>query len=130
MLPTEAESPVVYIYHAQKNQIVLDNDKGSEPPFKIKNSRMLQPSLHSSRVAMQAGWHTVHLIHKGKDGRERVVPLTDMEWHGGRITTIKIDTADAPKLRRELGNMGIRHATVYGDLQAVCRSIRNDLHIG
>jgi hypothetical protein len=78
---------------------------------------------------MQAGWHTVHRMHDGKDGL-KVVPLTDMTWHEGRTMKIKIAAMSAGAIRKELGDMGIKHATVYGDLQSVCRSIRNDLEIG
>lgn len=42
-----------------------------------------------------------------------------MGWHEGRTEKIVVDPGSALKLRRELGDMGIRHATVYGDLQSV-----------
>lgn len=122
-------APVVYVYHAQKNQIVLHEQKRDERPFKIEKTRIFQPSWHSIRVAMQAGWHTVHRIHRGNEGRDKVIPLTDMEWHEGRTMKITIESASAAKLRRELGDMGIKHATVYGDLQSVCGSIRQDVGI-
>ena len=122
-------APVVYVYHAQKNQIVLHERKDDEHPFEIEKTRIFQPSWHSIRVAMQAGWHTAHRIHEAKSGREKVIPLTDMEWHEGRTEKIVIDPGSATTLRRELGDMGIKPATVYGDLQSVCRSIRCDYDI-
>jgi hypothetical protein len=44
---TEAElstAPVVYVYHAQKNQIVLHDGKRQEHPFAIEKTRIFQPS--------------------------------------------------------------------------------------
>lgn len=119
-----SKAPVVYVYHAHESQIVLHADKRKESPFDIEKTRIFQPSWHSLRVAMQAGWHTVHRIHRTNNGREKVIPLTDMEWHEGRTEKIQIDPAYVVTIRRELADMGIKHATIFGDLQSVCRSIR------
>jgi hypothetical protein len=55
--------PAVYAYFAAENQIMMTNDqKKTESPFEISGTRILKPVLHSIRVAMQAGWHTVHTI--------------------------------------------------------------------
>jgi hypothetical protein len=52
-----------------------------------------------------------------------------MKFHDGRITVIHVAANKTKSIRKELGLMGIRHATVYGDLQSVCVAIQNDLGI-
>jgi hypothetical protein len=122
------KSPMVYVYHCKTSQIVSAEDRNKSSPFEIDKTRIFQPSWHSIRVAMQAGWHTVHHIYrkKGKDGFR---PLQDMEFHDVRTTEISIDPAHAPHLRAELADMGIRHGTIYGDLQSVSTSIQTSLGI-
>ena len=53
------KSPIVYVYHAMKSQIVSDKDKLSNSPFDIRLIQIMRPSPHSTRVDLQGGWHTV-----------------------------------------------------------------------
>jgi hypothetical protein len=122
----DPEQPIVHIYHATKSQIVKDEDKRKVSPFDIQISWILQPSWHSIRVAMQAGWHTVHRVHQSK-GHRSFVPLTDMSYHGQHMSKIVIDPKSSGKIRTELADMGIKHSTVYGDLESVCASIQSGL---
>jgi len=122
----EPKSPTVYIYHCKKSQIVSPEDREESSPFDIDKTRIFQPSWHSIRVAMQAGWHTVHHIYRKMDGFR---PLQDMKFHGERITEISIDPSRASHLRAELAEMGIKHGTIYGDLQSVSTAIQTSLEI-
>jgi hypothetical protein len=121
------EAPIVYFYHAKQDQIVGYEQKQKEVPFAITTTRILQPSLHSIRVALQAGWHTVHRLHPKKGGGKRVLPLGSMQSHKNRTAEILINPGAAAKIHRELMEMGIGHATIYGDLQSVCNSIQSSL---
>lgn len=124
----EAKSPTVYVYHCKKSQIVFPEDRKKSSPFDIDKTRIFQPSWHSIRVAMQAGWHTVHHIYP-KEGKDAFRPLQDMKFHDERTTEISIDPGLASHLRAELAEMGIKHGTIYGDLQSVCSSIQTSLGI-
>lgn len=121
-------NPTVYIYHAKENQIVTEDDKKTDHPFKIEQTKIFQPMGHSPRVTMQAGWHTVHRIH-GTGDRRRFLPLEDMEFHQQRLDKVHVEPTALTTLRRELREMGIHDATVYGDLHAVCVSIARDFGI-
>jgi hypothetical protein len=118
--------PTVYVYHAQKQQIV-DAETKKRPPAEVlellEKTRIMKPSVHSVRVELQKGWHTVHRLHPRKAGGEMVIPLADMKWHKGRMRTISIDPASAEKIHRELAKKGIHRATVYGEFERVCSSI-------
>jgi hypothetical protein len=122
-------SPTVYIYHGKESQIVKIDDKGKKQPFKIGETKIFQPTGHSPRVAMQAGWHTVHRLHGVNEGNPHFRPLNDMKTHQQRLDKVEVDPAAVRKLRRELEQMGIRHATIYGDLHMVCVSIAREFNI-
>jgi hypothetical protein len=124
----EPKSPTVYIYQCKTSQIVSAEDRKESSPFDIDKTRIFQPSWHSIRVAMQAGWHTVHHLYR-KKGKNAFRPLRDMEFHDERTTQISIDSDHASQLRAKLAEMGIKHGTIYGDLQSVCTSIQTSLGI-
>lgn len=119
--------PTVYVYQATGSQIVKDHERrgrGKKSPFDDDRfNRVFQPSSHSIRVALQAGWHIAHHLHKKKAGGQMVRPLGEMAWHAKRLTKIDIEPASSTEIRRQLAGMGIRHGTMFPDLQSVCRSI-------
>lgn len=121
-------TPVVYVYHAQKSQIVTVEERRKHSPFDISKTRIFQPNWHSIRVAMQAGWHTIHHIY-GNSGHENFHPLQDMKFHDRRTVEILIDPTSASTIRNQLAEMGIKHGTIFGDLQSVCISIQTSLGV-
>jgi len=114
------KKPIVYHYPIEKKLIDIDRKSS---PLAIRQARALQPRNHSRRVDAQAAWHIVHAIHDGPTKGIRFVPIEKMAPHKGRITQVKIDPKRVPAIRRELHDIGIKHSTVYGDFEAVCRSI-------
>lgn len=107
-------SPTVFIYDAGKHQIVTDKQKREQLPFEITSTRIMQPSWHSTRVAMQAGWHTVHKLYEDDMGFFQATALQDLSRHDARTTAITIDPSSASAIRRELSQMGLdmRRSTV------------------
>ena len=118
-------SPIVYAYHAQRSQIVDEKAKSSSP-WDIGKTRIMKPAVHSVRVELQRGWHTVHRLHPRKTGGKTVIPLADLEWHRGRLTSLRIDPTCSAMIRGELQDKGIYRATVYGDFESLCRAISHD----
>ncbi len=53
----------------------------------------------------------------------KVLPLEKMDLHKNRMKMLEISRNHAGIIRMGLKNMGIDHATVYGTLEWVCRSI-------
>ena len=120
-------SPTVYVYPAPKGQVVSTmQHKNAQTPFNQTNTRIMTPSVHSVRVVLQKGWHTVHHLHPRKSGGKMVIPLLDMKWYRDRMSVIKIDRAAADTIRKELAKKGVYHSTVYGDFERVCGAIRRD----
>jgi hypothetical protein len=125
--PDALKRAAVYAYFAAENQIITTDEQKQElSPFGISNPCTLQPGLHSIRVALQAGWHTADAIHISNDGIEWVIALEHFQLHNKRLHRIYIVPDAAPKMRKELAERDIRHATVYGDLEFVCRSIKGE----
>ena len=119
---TAPVKPAVYVYHATEAQVVGGKAK-KLAPADITLTHVMKPTVHSVRVALQRGWHTVHHLHPRKSGGNMVISLADMEWHKGRMRIIRIDPARSEAIRGELGRKGIYRATVYGEFETVCSSI-------
>jgi FRG domain len=116
---TAATSPTVYVYQAQRSQIV-DAEARKHSPFNITKTRIMRPSVHSVRVGLQTGWHTVHRIHPRKSGGRMVIPLADLEWHRGRLNLARIHPTCVATIRAELDKRGVSRATIYGDFERTC----------
>ena len=114
--------PTVWIYDVTSEQISRGEDSRYAPPD-IELNAIMQPSRHSARVAVQAGWHIIHHFHKDSDGVLRVLALDGMKFHRDRMEILKVEPGKAGAIRSELKQMGIHHATAYGDLGSVCRGI-------
>ncbi len=121
--------PTVYVYHASKKQVVDERYRNEHSPFKNEQTKIFQPGWHSPRVAAQAGWHTVHRVHDSVKRGEHFLPMDEMEFHQKRLDKILIDPSSAGAVRRELVELGIRHATVYGELGAVCKALARDFGV-
>jgi FRG domain len=114
--------PTVWIYSATEDQMKAGLKDGSEKP---ELTTFLQPGRHSQRVTAQAGWHTVHEL----DENEQILPLNEADFHSERLTKVSVNRDQSKLIRAELKDIGIDHATVYGDLTSVCRAIQDDLEI-
>jgi hypothetical protein len=122
------KEPTVWIYHVGQKQISDGlSESVNKEPRKAKSTTVIEPKRHSTRVAAQAGWHTVHRFHTVKDGQRKIWALDHINYHRDRISVIKIHPASAAAIRAELKDMGIDDGTVYGDLNSVCNAITKEL---
>jgi FRG domain-containing protein len=90
-------------------------------PFSIETTTVFRPSVHSPRVAMQAGWHTAHEFEPatGLVAIDHVPKLTR------RIALFQIPKENRKELQQQLERCGISVTTVYGDLASLCGDIAN-----
>lgn len=77
---------------------------------------------------MQAGWHSVHRIH-GRSKGGAFLPLTEMEYHEKHLAKLELNPLCARDIRKQLADMGIKHATVYGDLLSVSASLQSEFGV-
>jgi hypothetical protein len=118
----QPEAPTVYLYDAtleQINEATNLRHINSRPDFPV--TVIYEPIAHSQRVMAQAGMHTVHSLRE-----ERIRPMEELADDSGRIVKIPVDPSQAGNIRSELRQMGIRSATVYGDLGAVCKELLDE----
>lgn len=114
--PDIPKSPTVFVYCPAPTQDLTHKNQRMQTPHTMRFPAVFQPSAHSLRVAMQAGWHVSHPSWH-EDGP---VPLEDAD----RICSIQIDPSCTGTIRTELSQWGIKPATVFGDVGAICASIR------
>jgi hypothetical protein len=119
-------SPTVYVYYAQNHQKVDDATKRNQSPFQIERIRIMTPSVHSVRVKLQKGLHTVHRLLPRKSGGRMVLSLNSVGWHKNRFDVISVDPKSANAIRGELRSKGLYGATIYGHFENVCESIVNE----
>lgn len=124
---TAPVSPTVYVYPAPRGEMMAEAArKKRESPFHQTNTRIMTPSVHSVRVKLQHGWHTVHHLHPRKCGGRMVIPLLDMQWYRDRLGIISVAPSSAGSIKNELAKKGIYQSTVYGDFDRICSGIRRD----
>ena len=101
----QTKNPIVYIYQANERQVVTEDQKRAISPFAISTIRILQPTSHSVRAAIQAGWHTVHKIYEDKSSvphRKKFIPLFEMAPHKSqRDNKIHIDPRAFPVILKK-----------------------------
>ncbi len=121
-------SPIVYIYDGTQKQLEFGEACRRAPRLDPAATVIVRPAAHSHRIVAQAGWHTLHSLTLGiyQTGKMRPMWLTEQP---NRLAKIPIEPQKAGSIKRELRDMGIHAATVYGDLASVCREIQDDLGI-
>lgn len=133
--PLAPKCPMVWIFDAPHAYIILGRSLNNDNSLYVGNPTLLiRPVPHSHRVVTQAGWHTLHDLGMSDDTRiiqkpGLRVPAMNETRDADYLTAIAIDPQQAIDIKKELRDMGIHAATVYGDLNSVCREIQNDLGI-
>jgi FRG domain len=111
--------PAVWCYEFHSSQVVDPPDGKAGSPFKHKQTKIFQPSAHSLRVSLQAGWHSVHRLHSG-----RPLALEKMDYHRKKLLKAVVRNNADSKILKELDAIGINTATVYPDFVSVCQQLR------
>ena len=112
------KKPVVWMFDPSIIQVKGEHYLRSG--IEITDAVVVCPHSHSQRVVAQAGIHTFH-----PDKR----PLNEYPLDKCRLNKLVINPDRAANIKEELRDMGIHCATVYGDLNSVCREIVDELQI-
>jgi hypothetical protein len=103
-------SSAVWCYKHRKTQIDL-----KKSPFTIKKILFFNPRHISSRVINQAACFTIHPF-----------PFADMKDEStrqGSLIKIVVPSDSKPDIRLDLDKLGIHCATLFPDLEGVCKYI-------
>jgi hypothetical protein len=115
---SEKDDAAVWFYRPLRNNMTT-NVVRSKSPFEIKYTKVFRPVTHSSRVAMQAGWHTVHKFEEGKGLRA----IDEMSTHARCLAIFIIRESLREDIFRQLENTGMSSSNVFGDLASLCSLI-------
>lgn len=138
----ETPKPLVWVYNASAYQITNGKDLNipeSDPKVGEMDDvewgfsstfSVFKPNLHSPRVAFQAGWHTSHWMRFDPSNHKIwIVEPFEKTENKHSLARCMIDPHKVITLRKELRDIGIHAATVFGDVSSICKEIQDDLMI-
>jgi hypothetical protein len=109
---------VVWIFRTRESDYV--DPAANLSPFAIDRTRIYRPKHITRRIVAQAGWFTVHryLSDSGK-----FIPLNMNTAYTSLLTKLIVPVKNFASLRRSLDRLGINAATLFADLDGLCRQI-------
>jgi len=113
----------VWAFRPKQGKVVYQ-PTSRQLPFDVKLTSAFRPITHSARVAMQAGWHTVHSFEKGVGLRA----IDQMTRHKSSLRLFRIPSKKRRPMLKALEASGISVANIFGDLPSLCASITNRHH--
>ncbi len=119
---TQKNIPVVWSVAPSLGSILSSKDFVDQKvsPFDRPRTLVFKPPMVTERLRAQQGWFTVHKVHKVK-GSE-CIPLENQLHYSIRMK--KFIIKGKPKdILRDLDNFGINQATIYPDLDGLCKHI-------
>lgn len=114
----DSDDAAVWFYRPLKVNMATDADR-EKTPFNIRFTKVFRPIAHSSRVAMQAGWHTVHKFENGKGLRA----IDEMSTHAPCLAVFVIKERFRSDMFEQLENTGMSVSNIFGDLASLCSFI-------
>jgi hypothetical protein len=116
----DQKDAAVWAFHPKSNRIA-DEAMRKQSPFGVTMTRAFRPITHSSRIALQAGWHTVHSFKPGEGLRA----IDRLKQHADSLALFRIPATKRRQLLKDLEATGVSATTVFGDLPSLCTSITN-----
>lgn len=112
---------VVWVFIPDSTDFV--NRETEKSPFKLTRTKVLQPDHISPRIISQAGWFTVH---KFLEEKSKIIVFEKNKPHIRKLIKIKIPKRKKlfDELNRDLNRSGINGATVFPDLDGICKYIK------
>jgi hypothetical protein len=112
------EDAAVWFYRPLRNNMATLADR-EKSPFDIKFTKIFRPITHSTRVAMQAGWHTVHKF----EGKKGLRAIDELQTHAPCLAQLVLRRSVRQSVFEQLENTGMNVSNVFGDLPSVCSFI-------
>jgi hypothetical protein len=108
----------VWVLNPRKGDFA-DPDSGAAP-YAVTRTTVFRPKHVTRRIVAQSGWFTVHAYDPKSD---RFATLEETGKSRPRLEKIQVPGADFSFIRDELGRLGISHASMFPDLDGLCRDI-------
>lgn len=118
LAPIGGNCAVVWIFRPPEDSFVRDK---TASPFKGARTMVFQPALISPRIVAQGGWFTVHKYLPQK--KNSFVSLQTNARYKPLLSRVTLAPQVLADLRRELRGCGIHHASIFPDIDGLCRDI-------
>jgi len=109
---------VVWILNPHQSDFA-DPESGAAP-YSVAKTTVFRPKHVTRRIVAQSGWFTVH-AHDTKS--DRFATLEETQQLRPRLSRIQISATQFSFIRDELSRLGISHASMFPDLDGLCRDI-------
>ena len=109
---------VVWVFDTKKTDYVSRDAKST--PFSGVRTAVFRPRHITRRIVAQSGWFTVH---KYLEDQKRFIALEKNTLYSKRMKKVTIPAASFADIRRELDRCGFNDATLYADLDGLCRDL-------
>lgn len=96
----------------------------SESPYTGRRTRLFRPRVIGRRISAQIGLFSVHKTVKSAHSKsERIIPLETNIHFKEKLQKYPVPWRDFEILREELYACGVNHATMFPDLDGLCRHL-------
>ncbi|HEV3040921.1 MAG TPA: FRG domain-containing protein [Candidatus Angelobacter sp.] len=106
----------VWLFRWEDSDLVKSMDLEAGP-LKCDRTTVFQPSHIAKRITAQGGWFTVHHC----DHANQFIPLESNGTYKARLTQLVIPRANFADLTNQLNRCGVNDASLYPDLQGLCK---------
>lgn len=114
-----SQDGVIWILKA----LVSDYITKTAKPGADGRTRVFRPQIIADRIQAQSGLFTVHATLTESNGTKRFVDLEKNNKFNEKLVKIPVPANRFESLRDELYRCGVHHATMYPDLDGICRHL-------
>ena len=115
----ESRPGIVWVYHCGEDRPLEKTHQ--DDPFAIDKTTLLRPWHIADRVKAQLGYFTVHCP---KAGTREFVPFEEEPAFVSSLTKLVIPAESFCDMRYQLDRCGTNEATLFPDLDGLCRHIQ------
>lgn len=109
---------VIWMFSVMSEHIVDANDKIS--PFECDSTKVFQPNHITKRIVAQDGWFTVH---KYVNSARKFIRFEKLKKYSQLLTKMIVPYDAFYTIRNQLNQCGINSASIFPDLDGLCKHI-------
>jgi hypothetical protein len=119
----KAQNGFVWILKPAKEDFINFSTYTGPGPFDERRSWIFRPRVIADRIHAQSGVFTCHAAIKDHNGKDRFIALEKNSNFSSKLVKIPLRSKDFGRLRKQLDLCGVNHATMFPDLDGICRHL-------